>query len=172
MYPILNLLLYITPLLMFLACPSTQYPIDISSILGIWATNCLILPTYAELMVRRECTREGDDVQHRRALPKKTPTLTHYILSAWRLHLLERLGYCVIRPGETKQVLVMINNIINLDYTYTKKKAQETPCNHVQTHTHRPDNHMYSFKVSLESGTPGERPIPTMPQTPHGVLQN
>ena len=47
MFPILNLILYITLLIMFLTCPAIHYPINISSILGIWNTNCLIQKTDA-----------------------------------------------------------------------------------------------------------------------------
>ena len=39
MFPILNLILYITLLIMVLTWPATQYPINIASILGILTTN-------------------------------------------------------------------------------------------------------------------------------------
>ena len=47
-----------------------------------------------------------------------------------------------------------------------QNKAQESPWHHIQTHTHFPDNHMESFKVSLGSRTPRVGQIPTTPQTP------
>ena len=50
MFPILNLLLYITLLIMVLTWPVTHYLIKIACILGIWTINCLIPPTDAELM--------------------------------------------------------------------------------------------------------------------------
>ena len=58
MFPILNSLLYITLLLMVLTWPATQYPINISYILGIWETNFLIPPINAVLMGGCRRTRE------------------------------------------------------------------------------------------------------------------
>ena len=81
MSPILNLLLYITLILMALTWTATHYPINISSIIGIWATNCLITPMEAELMDRCRRMREGHDSLCLRAFPKKNPILTHYMLS-------------------------------------------------------------------------------------------
>ena len=48
------------------------------------------------------------------AFPKENLIIAHYMLSAWWLHLLYRLRYCVIHPGAIEQVLVITNNIINL----------------------------------------------------------
>ena len=59
--PILNLLLYITLLIMVLTWPVIQYPINIASIIGIWKTNYIILPTDVELMGGYRLMREVDD---------------------------------------------------------------------------------------------------------------
>ena len=56
---ILNLLLYITILIMVLTWPATYYPIKIKSIIGIWNINRLIPPTDAEIMGGNRRTREG-----------------------------------------------------------------------------------------------------------------
>ena len=51
----------------------------------------------------------------------------HCILSAWWLHFLDGLGYYVIRPGISEQVLVMTNNIMTLGYTYAKCRLKNIP---------------------------------------------
>ena len=58
-HPILNLLFYIILLITVLIWTAIQYPIKIASILGIWTTNSLILPTEAELVDRHRRKREG-----------------------------------------------------------------------------------------------------------------
>ena len=45
--PIINLLLYITLLIMVLTRPTTKYPIKIVSIIEIWNKNFLLPPMYA-----------------------------------------------------------------------------------------------------------------------------
>ena len=55
---------------MVLTWPTIQYLIKIASILGIWTTNCLILPTDVELMGGHRLMREGDDYLFHRAYPK------------------------------------------------------------------------------------------------------
>ena len=104
-----------------------QYPINISSILGIWGGGSLISPTDAELMGACRFTMEGDDSQHLRAFPEENPILAHYILSAWWLHLLNVLGHYVIRPGEIEQFMVMNNNIMTLGCTYSKFRINNPP---------------------------------------------
>ena len=61
MYPILNLFLHITLIFIVLSWPAIHYPIKSTPILGNWAKKCLAPPIYAELMVGRRHTREGDD---------------------------------------------------------------------------------------------------------------
>ena len=94
-----NLLLCITLLLMVLACPTTQYPINIESIIRIWATQYLIPPAYVELMDEHRHMMEGDYFQHLRSFPKKNLILVHYMLSACWLHLQDGLVHYVIYPG-------------------------------------------------------------------------
>ena len=55
---VLDLLLYITLLVMVLTWPSVQYPINVASIIGIWTINCLIPPTDVELMGGHRRTSE------------------------------------------------------------------------------------------------------------------
>ena len=74
--PILNLLFYITLLLMVLTWTNPQYPIKIASILGFWSTNCLVPPTGAELMSACRHTRERDYSLCLRFFPKRTLILT------------------------------------------------------------------------------------------------
>ena len=75
--PVLNLFLHITLLLMFLIWPASQYLIKITSIKGIWETNCLIPATDAELMVRHIHMREVYVPHHLRVFPKKNPHALH-----------------------------------------------------------------------------------------------
>ena len=83
MSPILNLLLYIIPILMVLTHTSTQYPLLVESIIYIWTKNCLIPPTDAELM--GGCRRTGEVYYSLfiKEFPHKYLILTHYMLSAW-----------------------------------------------------------------------------------------
>ena len=62
-----------------------------------------------------------------RVFPKENLTLMHYILSAWWLQLLERLGKYVIQPGSFEHIMVMNNNIVNLGYTYVKHRLKNPP---------------------------------------------
>ena len=50
MSPVINVYLYIKLLRMVLTCPSIQYPVKITSILGIWATKCIIMKMDVEMM--------------------------------------------------------------------------------------------------------------------------
>ena len=99
MPPIINLLLYFALLHMFLTWPVTQYPINIASILGIWATDCLAPPMDAEVMVGHRRTMEVDDSRNLSAFPKQNLIRMLYMLSVCWLHLLEILGHYVIHPG-------------------------------------------------------------------------
>ena len=81
LFPILHLFFYIKLLIIVLTWPAIQYPIKVSSILGIWTTNCLIPPTDAELMGGNRCTREGYEPLCLRAFPKENLILAHYMLS-------------------------------------------------------------------------------------------
>ena len=138
MCSILNLLLYITLLLIILTWPTTQYPINIASILGIWEKYYLIQPTDTELIGGYRCTREGCDSPHIRALPKKNFILKHYMISAWWLQLLNRLQHCVICTREIDQVIVTKNNIMALGYNYSKHRLKNPPgILHKLTHTGR-----------------------------------
>ena len=125
--PILNLLLYIELLVMVITCTTTQYPIMIKFILGIWTTNCLIPPTDAGLIGGHRRTRERYESLLLRSFPTENLILTHYMLSAWWLHIMNGLGNYVIRPGEIEQVLVMNNNITKLGYTYAKRRIKNPP---------------------------------------------
>ena len=117
MSPIINLLLYITLLLMVLTWPVTQYPIKIALIMGIWEANCLIPPTYAALMGGLIRTREGNESQHLRAFPNQNLVPRHYMLSVRWLQILEGLGHSGTLPKAIEQVLVMTNNIMTLVWT-------------------------------------------------------
>ena len=58
------------------------------------------------------------------------------MLSAWGLHFLDLLRHYVIRPGTIEKVLVITNNIITLDYTYSKhmlKKPHGILCKLIHT---------------------------------------
>ena len=65
-------------------------------------------------------TRERDDSLCLRASPKENLILTHYILSAWQLHLLDVLGHYAIHLDTIAKILVTTNNIMDLGYTYAK----------------------------------------------------
>ena len=47
------------------------------------------------------------------------------MLSAWWLHLLDRLRHYVIRPIAMAQILMMTNNIMYLCYTYAKRRIKK-----------------------------------------------
>ena len=85
---------------MGLTWPITLYPINITSIVGIWKTDCLIPPVNAELMGRNRRKKEGHYSLCLRDFPKENLILTHYMLSAWWFHLLDGLGNNVIHPRE------------------------------------------------------------------------
>ena len=89
--PVLKLLLHITLLIMVFTWPEIQYPTKFASILVIWTINCLIPPTDVELMGRHRRRREGHDSLQIRAFSNDNIIPTHYMLSAWWLHLLDRL---------------------------------------------------------------------------------
>ena len=130
MLPILKLLLYTMLLIMVLTWPATQqYPINIVSILGIWNKNFLILLLYADIMGGHICTREVYDPLCLRSFPEENLILTHYMLSALWLNLLDGLGHYVILPGAIGQVLATTNNIMTLGYTYAKQRLKKPPEN-------------------------------------------
>ena len=62
-----------------------------------------------------------------RGFPKYNSILTHYLLSAWLLHLLDILGNYVIRPGAIEQVTVVTNHIMTFRYTYFKRSLNNPP---------------------------------------------
>ena len=78
-------------------------------------------------MLVSRLTREVDDPQHIRAFPEKNLVLMHCMLRSWCLHLMYGLGQYVIWSGVIEQVLVITNNIMNLGYTYAKRKINNTP---------------------------------------------
>ena len=80
-----------------------------------------------ELMGGHRRTREVDDSLCLRAFPRDNIILTHYMLSAWWLHLLDRLGHYVIRPEEVAHIIVMTNNNMTLGYTYAKCGLKNSP---------------------------------------------
>ena len=84
---------------MVLTRPAIQYPINIAFILGIFTTNLLIPPTYAQLIGGYRHTWEGDEYLCLRSFPKYNLILTRYMLIAWWLHLLDGLGHYAIRRG-------------------------------------------------------------------------
>ena len=88
---VFNLLFYITLLIMVLTWPAIQYPINITSILGIWKTNFLITPTDTELMGVQRRTRGGNGSLCLSFFPKDNLIIAHYIISTWWLHLLDGL---------------------------------------------------------------------------------
>ena len=57
-------------------------------------------------------TSEGDYSLCLRDFPNYNSILTHYLISAWLLHLLDILGNYVILPGAVEKVLVITNNIM------------------------------------------------------------
>ena len=67
---------------------------------------------------------EGHDSPFLRAFPKDNFVLTHYMISGWWLHLLGGIGHYLIRPGAVAHIMVMTNNIINLCYTYDKRRLK------------------------------------------------
>ena len=81
---------------MLLTWPAIQYTINISYIIGICTTNFLIPETDAELMGGHRRTREIHDSLCFREFPINNLILLQYILSAWRLHLLDVLGHYFI----------------------------------------------------------------------------
>ena len=83
---------------MVLAWPAIQYSIKVASILRIWTSNLLIPLIDVELMVRHRLMREGHDSLCIRYSPKENLILTHYMLSAWWLHILDELVQYAIRP--------------------------------------------------------------------------
>ena len=78
-------------------------------------------------MGRHIRTREVDDSLCIRSFPNQNLILTHYIISAWLFHLLYGLGKYIIRPGSFAQVLVIINNIMTVGYTYAKRRINNPP---------------------------------------------
>ena len=76
-------------------------------------------------MGRHRLTREGNYSLCIRALPKENLILTHYMLSAWWLYLLDRLGHYVIHPGAIAQIIMISNNIMTLGYTYAKRRLKK-----------------------------------------------
>ena len=52
----------------------------------------------------------------------------HYMLSAWWLHLLDRMGHYIIFLGAVEQNMVMTNNIMTFFYRYDKHRLKNTPC--------------------------------------------
>ena len=87
--PTLKLLLHIKILMMVLTWPAIKYPIKVASILGISKINCLIPPMNYELMGRHRSVREVHGSIYSRAVPKDNLIVTHYMISAWWLHLLD-----------------------------------------------------------------------------------
>ena len=84
MPPIINLFFKIKQLLMVLICSDIQYPINITSILGIWSkTNFLVPPIDVTLMENLRFTREVEEPQHIRVFANKNLVLAYYMLSAW-----------------------------------------------------------------------------------------
>ena len=65
-------------------------------------------------MGRNIRTREVHDSLCIRSSPKENLSLTHYMLSAWWLHILDRIGHYVIRPGAIVKILIMTNNTMTL----------------------------------------------------------
>ena len=125
--PILNLLLYIELLIMILTWIAIQYPIKISSILGIWTTNCLIPPTDAEMIGGHRQTRDEDNSLCLKTFSKENLIFTHYMISAWWLHIIYGLVHYVIRPRAIEQVMVITNNIMTLGFTYAKRRLKKPP---------------------------------------------
>ena len=71
------------------------------------------------------CTRKVHDSLCLRSFPKENIILTNYMLSAWWLHLLDRLGHYIIHPGEVAHIMVIKNNIMDLGYTYAKRSLND-----------------------------------------------
>ena len=114
-------------IIMVLIWTSIKYPINISSILGIWTINCLIPPMDAELMDGHIRTRDVYDLLYLMDFHKENLTLTHYMLGAWWLYFLDGLVHYCIHTGSIKQVLVTTNNIMTLGYTYYKYRLKKPP---------------------------------------------
>ena len=72
------------------------------------------------MMVRHRRTMEGHEYLCIRYFPKENIILTHYMIRAWWLHLLYRLGNYGIRLVEIDQIILINNNIVTLCYTYAK----------------------------------------------------
>ena len=64
-------------------------------------------------------TREVHESLCIRAVTKENLIITHYILSVWCLHLLDRLGNYVIILEEIAQILMITNNIMILMWYQT-----------------------------------------------------
>ena len=58
--------------------------------------------------------REGHEFLYLRDYPKENIVLSHYMISAWWLHLMYGLEQCVIHPGTVAQIMVTTKNIMNL----------------------------------------------------------
>ena len=71
--------------------------------------------------------REIYDYQHLSSFPNKNLILTHHMLSAWWLNLLEGLLHYVILLGSIEQVLVITNNITTLGYIYSNLRLKNPP---------------------------------------------
>ena len=112
---------------MVLTWTKIKYPIMIKSILGIWASNCLIPPKDTKLMGGQRHMGERDDCLCLRASPEDDIILTHYMISAWWSHLMGVLGHYVICLGVVKQIFLMTNNIMILGYTYDKSRLNNPP---------------------------------------------
>ena len=119
----------------------TQYLIKTVSILGIWKMNCLIPPTDAELMGGCRHKKERYYPTYLEAYHKKNLILTHYMLIAWWLNILDWQGHYTIHPGSMEQLLLMTKNLTTLGYTYAAPMIKKPPeiLGIVQILTHPPD---------------------------------
>ena len=83
-------------------------------------------------MGRHRHTREGHESLCIRVFPKGYIILTHYMFSAWWLHLLDGLGHYVILPGSIAYILMITNNIMKFGYTYANYRLMKPPHNFSQ----------------------------------------
>ena len=116
--------------------------------------------------------REGNYPQHLRAFPIKNLILTHYMLSACWLNILDGLGHHVICPGSIEQVMVMNNNIMILGYTYAKLRLNNPP-RFVKKLTHT--GRIIAWIPSRLAWNPsllGRDWSLKIPSPPHSIFQN
>ena len=166
MSPILNLLSHITLLLMVLTCPSTHHPINIVSILGIREKIASSHQQMSNWWANKESqviymNPNTSGISLRKTSSPRTTCSARGGCTFWT-----DWDFISSDKGKIEQKSGDDQKYHDPCLHMLQTKAQESPWHHIQTHTHFPDNHMDSFKVSLVSRNLRVGKIPTSPHPP------